>query len=387
MTPRNRWRVGLRCAGLGCIVVALVGIRAMAHQRVSGGGLGFEVYASLASLAYLGPGVVLLVRRDWHVVGWLLCGLGLVIGVSFSSEVGVAATRDGDAWLVWVLDVCEGASWAVLVAALLVLFPDGLGPRTPRQARTGRVVLVIGAAVAALTAFTTEVGVSDAHGAVLPSPLPAAFVPRPVSEDGLLFVSWAIVLIALIGFVRRHRAARAAERRQYRWVLASMVSVVVGLLIGLIGSAFGYDGAWYAMLAAYAMVPVAFMIAILRHRLYEIDRVVSRTVTYSVVLAVLTVAYAAATALLTVVLSADGDLSVAASTLLVAGLSRPLLRRVRRAVDRRFNRSRFDADTEVERFSRGLRTLTDLDIVSAELGGAVAQLLQPAHVDLWIRPR
>ena len=129
-------------------------------------------FASLASLAYLGPGVVLLVRRDWHVVGWLLCALGLVIGVNFASELGVAATRDGDAWLVWVLDVCEGALWFVLMAALLVVSPDALGSRTARRAPTGRPLLVAGAPAAALQAFVTDVGVADGHGAVLPSPLP-----------------------------------------------------------------------------------------------------------------------------------------------------------------------------------------------------------------------
>jgi hypothetical protein len=100
----------------------------------------------------------------------------------------------------------------------------------------------------------------------------------------------------------------------------------------------------------------------------------------------LAVAYLGATALLTLGLSADGDIAVAASTLLAAGLFRPLRQRVRRAVDRRFNRSRFDADNEIERFARGMRQQTDLAVVTSELRAVVHHTMQPESVRLWIRP-
>jgi hypothetical protein len=383
--PARRWRTVLRVMALAGIVGALVWIRVLTHQRAAAGGAGFLVYASLAPAAYLVPGMVLLVRRNWHTVGWLLCLLGVEFGFAFSSEAGVSAIRAGNAWLVWLLDVTEGALLSLLVAALLAVFPDGLRAQTARQARTGRVVLTVAGVATFLQLFTTHVGVSDAQ-VVLPSPLPIAFVPRAVSEDLLPFVVWAAVPVTLAGLTQRYRASHATLRRQYRWVLASLSFLVVAVIIGLAGSGLGRDEAWYAALTAYALVPVAFMVAILRYRLYEIDRLVSRTVTYSVVVAVLAAAYVTATAVLGLVLSSDGDLAVAASTLLVAGLFRSLRRRVRRAVDRRFNRSRFDADAEVERFARGLRDQTDLAVVTSELHAVVHHTLQPTSVRLWIRP-
>lgn len=383
--PARRWPTVLRIAALVCIVGALVWIRVLTHQRAAVGDAGFLVYASLAPAAYLVPGMVLLARRNWHTVGWLLCLVGAAFGFAFSSEAGVVAIRAGDAWLVWLLDVMEGALLSLLVAALLVVFPDGLRAQTARQARTGRVVLTIAGAATFLQLFTTHVGVSDAQ-AVLPSPLPLAFVPRAVSEDVLLLVAGVAVLVALGGLMQRYRASHASLRRQYRWVLASLGFVVVAVIVGMAGSGLGREEAWYLTLAAYAIVPLGFMVAILRYRLYEIDRLVRRTVTYSVVVAVLAAAYLTATAVLGLVLSSDGDPSVAASTLLVAGLFRPLRRRVHRAVDRRFNRSRFDADAEVERFARGLRDQTDLAVVTSELHAVVDHTLQPASVGLWIRP-
>jgi len=382
----SRWQTLLRFAALAGIVGALVWIRVLAHQRMAGDGIGFLLYASFAPAVYLIPGAVLLIRRNWHVVGWLLCLLGVEFGFTFSSSVGVSAMRAGDVWLVWLLDVAEGALFWALFAALLVVFPDGLGAQTQRQARIGRAVLAVAATATALQLFVTEVGVSDTGDSVVPSPLPIAFVPRPVSEDLLLLVTWCAVLVALIGLLLRYRASHAAVRRQYRWVLASLCFTVAAVFVGLVGSGLSYDEVWFVAMLAYAVLPVAFVVAILRYRLYEIDRIVSRTVTYSVVVTVLAVAYASATALLTLVLSADGDLAVAASTLLVGGLFRPLRQGVRRSVDRRFNRSRFDADNEVERFARGLRDQTDLEVVTSQLCAVVQHTLQPDSVHLWLRP-
>jgi hypothetical protein len=382
--PAPVWLTVLRVAALAGLMGALIWIRVLTHQRATEGGA-FLAYASLAPVAYLVPGVVLLARRNWHVVGWLLCLLGVEFAFAFSSAAGVSAVDAGDAWLVWLLDVAEGTLLWLLVAALLVTFPDGLSAQTPRHSRTGRVLLTIGGAATVLQVFVTHVGVSDSQ-AVLPSPLPFAFVPRPLSEDVLLVVVLAVGLVALGGLTLRYRAAHAALRRQYRWVMAALSFLVAAVIVGLAGSAVFPDLAWYPTLLAYAVVPVAFMVAILRYRLYEIDRLVSRTVTYSVVVAVLAASYVAATAVLTLVLSSSSDVAVAASTLLVAGLFRPLRQRVRRAVDRRFNRSRFDADAEIERFARGMRQQTDLAVVTSELRAVTHHTMQPESVRLWIRP-
>lgn len=385
-TPPGRWRTAVRVAGLACVVGALVVIRVLAYQRRLTPGPGFLVYASLAPVAYLVPGLVLLLRRRWHVVGWLLCLLALAFGFSFSSEVGVSAIRAGEAWLVWVLDLFEGSLLWLLVTALFVVFPDGLGAQTAHQRRVGRAVVVLAAVAALPDPFVTTVGVSDAGAAVLPSPLPFAFVPRPV-PDMTQILSWAALLAALVGLMLRYRASHAAVRRQYRWVLWSLAFMILALFIGLVGATVLQDPngtAWYPVLVAYLAIPIAFMVAILRYRLYEIDRLVSRTVTYSVVVAVLAGVYAVAATLATVVLPSDSNVAVAASTLAVAAAFRPLQRRVRRGVDHRFNRSRFDADIELERFARSLRDQTDLELVTAQLRAVVGHTMQPTTLRLWI---
>lgn len=380
------WRAVARAVSLVGLVGSLVGIRVLAYRRTAAADPLFFVYASLASVAYLLPGAVLLWRRRWHVVGWLLCLLAVVIGFTFSSEVGVSAMRDGDVWLVWLLDVFEGSLLWLAMVALLVVFPDGLGAQSPRQRRVGRVLLAVAFAATALELFVTEVGVSDAGDVMLPSPLPVAFVPRAVAATMTLPVVWAALLVALAGLVRRTRVSHAAERRQYQWVLWALGFMVLALVVGLLGSA-SSPVWWLPMLIAYVALPLAIMVAILRHRLYEIDRVLSRTVAYSVVVALLAGVYAAATAVLALVLPSNSDLAVAASTLLVAGAFHPLRRRIRDGVDRRFNRRRFDAERELERFARGLRDQTDLRVVTSHVRRVVADTLQPERVEVWIRGR
>ncbi|HSJ43418.1 MAG TPA: hypothetical protein VK923_01895, partial [Euzebyales bacterium] len=200
--------------------------------------------------------------------------------------------------------------------------------------------------------------------------------------------AFAALAAAFVGMVRRYRASTAGTRRQYRWVLAAIAFLVVALLIGLAGSLLaGVDGVWWMpILLAYVALPVAFMVAILRYRLYEIDRLISRTVTYSVVVTLAGAAYLGAIAVLTLVLPRTSDLAVAASTLAAAAVVRPLHRRVHAAIDRRFNRPRFDAEREIRRFGRGLRDQTDLAIVEASLSDVVARTVHPASYVLWIRP-
>jgi hypothetical protein len=132
-------------------------------------------------------------------------------------------------------------------------------------------------------------------------------------------------------------------------------------------------------------LPAAITVAILRYRLYEIDRLVSRTVSYAVVIGMLVAVYAGGVFLLRSLLPVEGDLAVAASTLAVAALFNPLRRRVQKRVDRRFNRPRYDAEREVERFAGRMRTDLDLDDVTGDLLGVVTMTVQPAAATVWIR--
>ena len=136
-----------------------------------------------------------------------------------------------------------------------------------------------------------------------------------------------------------------------------------------------------------AALPVCIGVAILRYRLYDIDRIISRTLAYAIVTGLLVGVYAGLVLLATHVLSVSTPVAVAAATLAAAALFNPLRRRVQRTVDRRFNRARYNADSIVEAFAAQLKGAVDLDTVRNDLAGAVHQALEPAHVSVWISQR
>lgn len=388
MTPPT-WRTALRAIGLACIIGAVVAVRVLAFQREGPAPNPIDpLLANVTPIAYLVPGIVLLLRRQWHVVGWLLSLFAVGAAFSFGSAVIDDVVRSGNPWTVWLIAVVgEGSlSWLPIVA-LLVVFPDGLGARTIRQRTVGRIVVTSAALAALAEVLAVRVGLDDMNG-VLANPLPVAFVPRAVTETVTVSIVIVALVVAFTGMVRRYRRSHATARRQYRWVLSSIVLVVVSLFIGIVGSELAGDVGgpwWYPIQVSFLLVPIAFMVAILRYRLYEIDRLVSRTVTYTVVVVVLAGIYLVTIGMLTQVLPSNSDVAVAASTLTIAALFRPLQQRVRRAVDRHFNRIRFDAERELERFARHLRDQTDLHVVEDQLSAVVTRTLQPTTVGMWTR--
>jgi hypothetical protein len=383
-TRPARWRTAANAVGLVLLLAMVVCVRLIvARVGIAGDPFTF-VYGFVAPAAYLIPGMVLLFRRRWHPVGWLLCLMAVGITSAFANDWG--RIRVGGPWMVWYADVIQGSLFWFVVVALLVVFPDGLSTRAPRRRRLGWAVLVVGAVAAAIELFATEV--RDAGGGLVPSPFPITFVPITVVDNITVSIEFVALLVAFVDMILRYRSSHDAARRQYRWVLSAIVFLIVALLVGLAGSALGGDdnGSWWIpILFAYLALPASFMVAILRYRLYEIDRVVSRTVTYAVVMVVLIGMYAAAVGLLTLVLPMSSDVAVAAATLVVAGAFSPLRRRVRRGVERRFNRTRFDAEREVEGFVRRLRGRTDLLEVESDLAAVVDRTLQPTAVTLWLR--
>jgi hypothetical protein len=199
-------------------------------------------------------------------------------------------------------------------------------------------------------------------------------------------------LAAVLSLVLRLRRARGVERQQLKWfVYAAVLAVVVLVLANLLFYDLMEHGPLGNLLwgAAPVSLAVAVAVAVLRYRLYEIDRLVNRTLVYGLVTALLAGVYAGGVFLLGRLLDpADGqsELAVAASTLAVAGLFQPARRRVQQAVDRRFDRRRYDAARTVEGFSARLRDELDLDTLSSELLAVVDRTVQPAGVSLWPRP-
>jgi hypothetical protein len=196
---------------------------------------------------------------------------------------------------------------------------------------------------------------------------------------------WMATLVAaLLCVVLRFRAARGVERQQLRWVAAGAAAAVAGLIGGAVAP---QDTLLSSVLYASVLcVPVAVAVAVLRYRLWDLDRLVSRTVTYALVTALLVVPYLLVVPAASRLAAGSGSLAVAAATLAVAALFQPLRRRVQDLVDRRFNRRRYDAARTLDAFAARLRDQVDLDALEGELLGVVDQTMQPATSTLWLRP-
>jgi hypothetical protein len=192
------------------------------------------------------------------------------------------------------------------------------------------------------------------------------------------------ILVICLSFVVHQvlswRRAAGERRQQMKWLASGATIAVLSIpLAALLGYA--------ALLAGLAALPVGIGIGILKYRLYEIDRIISRTLAYAIITGLLVGAYAGLVLLTTEVFGIHTSAAVAASTLAAAALFNPLRRRVQRTVDRRFNRARYDADKTVAAFAARLKDAVDLEAVGDDLAGVVQKALEPAHVSVWISPR
>jgi len=197
------------------------------------------------------------------------------------------------------------------------------------------------------------------------------------------------LLLSLAGQVVSYRRSSGERRQQLKWLLGGLAAVPVGLVLSIaLGHAPGF---WrvagnIVVIAVFLAVPVSMGVAILKYRLYDIDRVLSRTLAYAIVTGLLIGVYAGLVLLAQQVFRFSSPVAVAASTLAAAALFNPVRRRVQHAVDRRFNRARYDADQTVTHFAARLQDAVDLDAVRDDLAGVVQAALEPAHVALWTAP-
>ena len=236
--------------------------------------------------------------------------------------------------------------------------------------------------------------------ALLPRPLspPYQSVPSPFAVPalaGLLLTIRAVtgilvalaVVVAAASLVVRFRRARGAERLQLRWVVLAAALSAVAALVGLIAAVLENTVVLVWTAGAYVvMLPLAIGAAVLRYRLYDLDRIISRTLSYGLLTVLLGGGYAGVVLGLGQLLGSSSSLAVAVATLAVAAVFQPARRRVQRAVDRRFNRRRYDAAMTIQAFSARLREQIDLDTLTAELLNVVDQTMQPTRVSLWLRP-
>ena len=214
---------------------------------------------------------------------------------------------------------------------------------------------------------------------------------------GVPLIAFVILLGAVpvfwVSFVLRQvlswRRASGERRAQLKWLMAGSAAAVLGLAgTVLLASDGGLLGALDNVMLAFGIfsLPVCIVFAIMKYRLYDIDRLISRTLSYTLVTGLLVGVYTGLVLLATHVLTVTSPVGVAASTLAVAALFSPVRRRVQRMVDRRFNRARYDSDRTVALFASRLKDEVDLDSVDADLTGAVHHALEPAHITLWLSP-
>jgi uncharacterized membrane protein YhaH (DUF805 family) len=307
---------------------------------------------------------------------------------------GAGVTVAGPAGSLDVLIAWAGAwAWGVgvgLAVVTLLLFPDGHLP-----SRRWRPVLWV--AVAGIVAFVLGAGFGSRTIGDSDVPNPFAVAGPPGEALGALQETFPLVfvaaLLAVASVVVRFRRAHGIEREQLKWILYAATVVGIGLVAQIpISIAMAPDAAANASNAiatsAFACVPVAIGIAVLRYRLYDIDVLIRRTIVYGATTGAIAVAFFGGIVVLQAVLdplTSGSELAVAASTLLSFALFQPLRRRFQSAVDRRFYRSRYDAARTLDAFSVRLRDEVDLDAVRGGLLDAVRDTVQPADASVWLR--
>jgi hypothetical protein len=341
-------------------------------------------------------GVVVARRQPGNPVGWILIGLGVF--ATFYTDVGRYAVFDyhfhrGDLPFGPAAVLVASGLWTFVFLVLplvILLFPDG---RLPRR---WRMVLWVYLAAAALVAAYFAGSNAWAMSGRPFSVDGAGQLSKQPNPSGVLVAAAVAIVVTLpvfwLSFVARQilswRRAADERKQQLKWLMGGSVITVLGLA-GMVG--FGSSSSPVALtleiisICAGFALPAAIGVAILRYRLYEIDRIISRTLAYAIVTGLLVGVYAGLVLLATQVFKFHSTVAVAAATLSAAALFNPLRRRVQLQVDRRFNRARYDADQTVAAFAAQLKDAVDLDSVRDDLAAAVQKALEPAHVSVWIR--
>jgi hypothetical protein len=354
-------------------------------------------------IPFAGIGALLAIRRPRSPIGWILIGLGwsfviLMATVQATEQQFADATVDLPSAVLAVAQGGGGPAAFFLFAVLAMVFPSGRLP-TGLWGIVGRTALGVGLILVVAGYIMPDISVNLAgHDAYMPVRNPIALLPdlplwRLVTPDNSIFPVMLVMFAAAVSVIVRVRRARGTERQQLRWFATSLVCVVLGVGAGFAISALvpgsSKSGlAWIPAILAFTSVPVAVGVAVLRYRLYEIDRIVSRTLAYAMVTAVLAIVFAGIVVGLQALLArfTGGDsLAVAASTLVVAALFQPLRRRIQGAIDHRFNRARYDAQLTVKGFAAQLRDDVDLERLRGDLRAIIGISLAPASVGVWLR--
>jgi hypothetical protein len=388
-------------AALGVAVVGTAVGLGLVAVRISTGAIGPDevggaLFPPLGALPFAVVGTYILLRRPANTIGRLMLLIGTMMGIAYPADVyarldageggslpaaGVAAWLSGNVWIVVI---------TIVIPRMLLLFPDGR-LASPRWRVVGVVQAVLVATIV-LVAFA-------------PGPLPDYAYENPFGVEALGGVSavveanqsivfglmFVVLVAACVSLIARFRRSTGVEHRQLKWI--AWIVLVVGLAwtLGIIIQPFWRDvGSAVTGVAIIALIalPVAIGMAVLRYRLYEIDRIISRTIGWALVTGILGAVFASAVVGLQAALAGvtqGQTLAVAASTLVAFALFAPMRRRVQSAVDRQFDRARYDGERVVAAFGERLRDRADLAAVETDIAATVAEALRPGSATLWVR--
>lgn len=345
---------------------------------------------ALLGLFYPVMGALIASKRPRNPIGWIFIVIGMSAAASavatvLSTDVpriDVPGAPAGAIWGDWLNQWVWVPSWLAIPTFVLLLFPDGRLPH--RRFRGVAVLAAVAMAVAAVGGILSPNGGDTARPGyhnpvvIVPSSINSIL---PIAIMALLFSGVG----SLVALIYRFRRSRGDEREQLKWFAFAGIATAA-LYFGL--SVQATTGPVQALgFIAIPLLPTAAAVAILRYHLYDIDRIISRTVSYAIVTAVLGGIFALVVLVPTAVLGSGGrvpDWMVAVATLLVAALFRPVRRRVQDTVDHRFNRKKYDAANTIDAFSARLREQTEIEVLQTDLESIVRQTMQPAYVSLWL---
>jgi hypothetical protein len=371
----------------------------LSHAAGTGGPLVDTLTTAVGVVPATVVATLLAARRPRNPIGWLLLAI-IVVGFNPSSQYIVLDYRmhHGTLPLGWVAVVLQECwpLFLVFIAILLWIFPDGRLP-SGRWHRWS-VVLVTAGLLIGLAASSpgllavTEHDVRVKASGDLANPLPGVLAVLGAVVIVATVVSW----MAWLAFqIPTYRHADGERRQQLKWLYSGAAIFVVWLIIGvfIVPVSMGEAPGWGTQPVVGALatlgtsaLPICLGVAVLKYRLYELNRVISRVVSYALITGLLAGVFAGLILLADRVLAVKGSVTVAVATLVIAALFNPLRRRVQRVVDRRFNRSRYDAVAVVAAFNARLRQTVDLDALQHDLLGVTDNAFQPAHVSVWLAP-
>jgi hypothetical protein len=344
----------------------------------------------LIGVALIVVGVFLTIERGENLISWITLGAGLSLSlVAFIEQYAILSVTSATPWpatlpMLWLSQWTWMLPYVSLIL-LLLFYPTGrlLSPRW-------RWVLVISAlsfgTLAAIAAFGATLDVGEpANSFIIPNPI--GFLPTSTKSTFIYFTAVMLIIpaVALLALGLRYRRAGGVEREQMKWLLFAGALFIMTIALEFLSVP------WSGVISNLVSlgIPLAIAIAILRYRLFDIDVIIRRTTSYTVITGLLALVYfgsiVAFQSLFGRLIDDESTVAVVLSTLLIAALFLPVRRRVQDLIDRRFNRTRYDAEKTLERFAATARDETDLDALTAELLRVIQETMQPEHVSIWLR--